>query len=198
MKLETTNAANNLLQEVAEGNEAAFKALFQEWYPRLSGYMYRITESRELTEDIVQDVFMKIWMSRESLENVQNFKNYLFVIGRNRALNELRAIAARARKESELHKSEQLYHSDQDTAYYKTLVDEAVDKLPARQREVWLLVRQQRLSYEAAAQELQLSKDTIKTHLRVASQFITQFLTDKVNIMIAVIIELETISHFCS
>jgi RNA polymerase sigma-70 factor (family 1) len=171
-----------LLQQVSLGNEEAFRELFTAWHHRLSGYMYRITESRELTQDIVQEVFLKIWMSREALAEVNNFKNYLFVIARNMALNELRKIATRLRYENNL--TDQEITTEEPEEYYQTLIDEAVNQLPGRQREVWLLSRQDRLTYQQVADQLQVSKDTVKTHLRLASGFINQYLQSKISVLI--------------
>jgi DNA-directed RNA polymerase specialized sigma24 family protein len=60
--------------------------LFAAYHQRLGVHIFRITQSTELAEEMVQDVFMKIWMSRETLANVDNFKAYLFVVSKNHAL----------------------------------------------------------------------------------------------------------------
>jgi len=80
----------DLLLQVSEGNEIAFRQLFLHWHQLLAGYILRITESRELTEEIVQDVFLKIWMTRETLSEINNFKHYLLVVSRNQAFDVLK------------------------------------------------------------------------------------------------------------
>ena len=82
-----------LLKEVAGGSEQAFTTLFHRWQPFLATHIYRITESAVITEEIVQDVFLKIWQTRESLGEVQHFKAYLLVVSKNHALNTLQKIA---------------------------------------------------------------------------------------------------------
>jgi RNA polymerase sigma-70 factor (ECF subfamily) len=73
--------------KVAAGNEQAFTELFHRWQSFLATHIYRITESRELAEEIVQDVFLKIWQTRETLSEIQSFKSFLLVVSKNHALN---------------------------------------------------------------------------------------------------------------
>ncbi|WP_341835873.1 sigma factor [Chitinophaga pollutisoli] len=78
------------LQEVARGNETAFRDLFLQYADHLYAYIWQLTKSRELAEEVVQDIFLQIWISREALAEVRNFRNYLFVIARNHALNAMK------------------------------------------------------------------------------------------------------------
>ena len=85
-----TYTDKELLRQVAEGDETAFKHLYLQWHQLLAGYVFRITESRVLTEEIVQDVFMNIWRVRETLAEINNFKHFLLVVSRNRAFDVLK------------------------------------------------------------------------------------------------------------
>jgi len=82
----------DLLLRTAAGDESAFSQLFHQWYQHLAGYLYRITESSELAEEILQDVFLKIWMTRETLAEGRDFKAFLIVVSRNHACSALRKI----------------------------------------------------------------------------------------------------------
>ncbi len=64
--------------------------LFAEWQPRLSAFIFKISKSKETIEEIVSDVFLKICISRENLENINNFKAYLFTACKNQAINALK------------------------------------------------------------------------------------------------------------
>ncbi|EOR93966.1 RNA polymerase ECF-type sigma factor [Arcticibacter svalbardensis MN12-7] len=77
----------DLLLKGALGNEHAFRQLFSRYHQQLGVYVYRITDSVDLAEDIIQDVFLEIWMSREALAGVDNFKAYLVVMSKNHTLN---------------------------------------------------------------------------------------------------------------
>ena len=81
---------SELLQNVSTGSSKAFRSLYFQWEPTLSSFIFQITKSKELTSEIVQDVFLKIWMTRESLQEVKNFKAYLYVVSKNQAINALK------------------------------------------------------------------------------------------------------------
>jgi RNA polymerase sigma-70 factor (ECF subfamily) len=81
-----------LLDQVVKGDETAFRDLYLHWQPQLTSFIYQITKSEELTAEIIQDVFLKIWLNREQLTKVENFKSYLFVVCRNQALNAFRKV----------------------------------------------------------------------------------------------------------
>jgi len=166
----------DLLTRVAAGDEKAFSDVFHNWQPFLSTHIYRITESKELTEEIVQDVFLKIWQSRETLIGINHFRAYLLVVSRNHAINALKKIArdfgkwekwARENKaDAEAVEPEQNYYG---------LLDEAVDQLSARQKEVYLLHRHQRMTYAEIAEKLGIGKESVKTHIELAVKNISAF-----------------------
>jgi RNA polymerase sigma-70 factor (family 1) len=166
-----------LLLQVASGDEHAFSELFNAHHQHLGMHIYRITDSVELAEEVVQDIFLKIWMNRETLNAVQNFKAYLFVISKNHALNCLRKQA-----KERIHKlsiednvvTMQLANNNDIDEHY-TLLDEAIDHLPPQQQKVYLLSRHSRLKYDEIASQLGLSRETVKKYLQGATHSITNF-----------------------
>mgnify|MGYP000597832205 CR=1 FL=1 len=82
-----------LLSNVAAGDENAFAKLFKNYYNQLGGFIMRLTESESLTQEIVQDVFLKIWINRTALSEIDCFKAYLPVVAKNHAFNCLKQIA---------------------------------------------------------------------------------------------------------
>lgn len=88
-----------ILNAVAEGDTKAFKKLFYAYHTKLSVYIYRLTKDYFLTEELVQDVFVKIWDNRSMLTEVTRFDQYLFRASRNSAINALRDIANHAVKD---------------------------------------------------------------------------------------------------
>jgi RNA polymerase sigma-70 factor (ECF subfamily) len=83
-----------LLQGVAEGNELAFGQLFHNWRDKLYFFILRIVDSSSITEDLVQDVFVKIWVNRETLSTIENFGAYLYTMARNEAISGMRRKAS--------------------------------------------------------------------------------------------------------
>ena len=170
----------DLLQQVALGNERAFRQLFLHWHQLLGGYIYRITESREVTEEIVQDVFLKIWLTRETAAEINNLKHYLLVVSRNRAFDAMRKqLKVRLQQQAWQYNAMALQPAEEDRQEnWLQVMDEAIDRLPPRRKEVWLLSRHERLTYQEIAARLGISRESVKTHLQLASSTIAGFIRD--------------------
>ncbi|MBS7563890.1 sigma-70 family RNA polymerase sigma factor [Mucilaginibacter sp. Bleaf8] len=178
MLIETFANEKALLQQVAAGNEQAFRCLFMQYHQLLATHIYRITESAEVAEEIVQDVFLKIWLNRHTLLTVANFKAYLFVASKNHALNELRKIV-RERIKQNSYITEAIRHNNELTEVnhtYYALLDKAIDQLPAQQKKVYLLSRHERLKYTEIGQRLGISTESVKKYLQLAKSSINGFL----------------------
>lgn len=166
-----------LLALVAKGNQRAFTALFEGYYKQLGNYVYKLTESIEVAEEIVQDVFIKIWLKKEILIELDNFSHYLFILSRNQTLNHLRKKANESVRQQEWLK--QFDEEEADTLYdvtvteaYRILMDNAIEKLPPQQKKVYKLSREERLKYEEIAKMLDISPETVKKHIKLALRFL--------------------------
>ena len=169
------------LKLVAQGDEIAFRILFDQYHQKLGVYIFRITRSQVLSEDIVQDIFMKIWINRAALVDVQNFQSYLFVISRNYAFNCLKNKAQQSIIFDEMdsrHEEIGMELSDDLEARYQ-LIDEAIDCLPVQQRKVYMLSRHERLKYGEIALKLNISKETVKKYLQIAGNSIAVYIRNK-------------------
>src|SRR5690349_21151502 len=83
---------SGLLHQVADGDEAAFRQLFEIYADRIYGVAFTYTKSAHLSEEIVQDVFVKLWLKRTALPDISKIADYIFIIARNRIINELRRL----------------------------------------------------------------------------------------------------------
>lgn len=180
----------DILKDIAAGSSKAFRALYSQWEPTLSSFIYQVTRSKVITAEIVQDVFLKIWMTRESLVEVKDFKAYLFVISKNRAINALKKSLAdleRMKKyASEVPFNEQPVEDD-DAQLHFSLIDEAIDQLSPRQKEIFLLHRHERYSYREIAEQLGIGKESVKTHLSLAIKSIKNHIETKITLIILLI-----------
>lgn len=168
-----------LLIKVAGGDQYAFRELYLYWHQVLAGYIYRITESKSLTEEIVQDAFLKIWMARETLAEIDNFKYFLLVVSRNQAFDVLKKQLKEQEKRQAWEKANSARPYNEQTEnepFPSSVIDAAIDHLPPRRKEVWLLSRHERLTYKEIAGRLGISRESVKTHLKLASDAITQFI----------------------
>lgn len=162
----------------AEGNEAAFTQLFYAYHNRLGAYVFRFTQSREITEEIVQDVFLKVWLNRHTLSSMENFGAYIYVLSKNHTLNCLRSLARERTKNKELEENyletHSILHDNPDNNYY-TLIDQAICALPPQQQQVYILRRQERMKYEEIANNMNISRETVKKYLQLATRFIVRY-----------------------
>lgn len=171
-----------LLQQVAKGNELAFRQIFDAYHHLLGAYIFRLTGSMETAEEIVQDVFIKIWDNREELTEVRNLKAYLFVVSRNQALNALKK-SLREKKHYQQWQTEQQVeeHLDSPEPLFNNqyrLLDLAINQLPPQQQKVYLLSRHERLKYAEIAIKMNISRETVKKYLQLAASSISSYLRE--------------------
>jgi RNA polymerase sigma-70 factor (ECF subfamily) len=177
---------SELLQNVSTGSTEAFRRLYYLWEPALSSFLFQITKSKELTAEIVQDVFLKIWMTRETLQEIKNFKAYLFVISKNQAINALKKSILELEKFKIFADNPHLYEEevDEKKEYQYSLIDEAIDQLPARQKEVFLLHRYERMTYQEIADRLGIGKESVKSHLSIGIKAVKSNLQSKISLIL--------------
>jgi len=158
--------------QIAEGDREAFSSLFKLYYQKLGNYLFKITKNREITEEIVQEVFIKIWINRKALIEINNFQAYLFTISKNRVLNFLRDKSREKVHELKLIKElEETYHSLETNSLrdeYYLIIDDAVSQLPPQQQTIYRLIRHEKLKYDDIAVKTGLSKETIRKHMHLA------------------------------
>lgn len=169
MIVASLNNENELLVEISKGNQDSFKTLFYSYKSKLYTYAFKLTESREAAEDIVHDVFFKLWLNKEKVTQVENLNAYLFKATHNYALNEFRRKAKETVILAELEKKPHIYIENTDNKLLVSEVQEfiniAVNNLTPQQRQVFKLSREAGLKQEEIAQQLNISLFTVKKHL---------------------------------
>jgi len=169
-----------ILEAVAAGDEKAFRTLVEGYWSRVYFNTLTLVKSTAVAQDLTQDIFLKIWLQREKLREVQNFSNYIYVVGRNQVIAALRkkiidtaAADTAALREDLLSPDLRLEGKDA----YKMLM-EGVERLTPQQKLVFRLSRLEGLSHEEIAQQLGLSKNTVKVHMVIALNFLRGWLRD--------------------
>ena len=189
---------NALLMMVAEGDQQAFTAIFNHYYPLLFGYIKRILRSETETENILQDVFTKIWMGREALAYVERFRPYLWVMARHQAMNALRSMATRNAVQNDF--GDQLKTIDtpeeaQQKEHQLTLIDEAIAALPEHCRTVWLLNRKEKIKQADIAKQLNIALPTVKKYMQQAVAQITEHVKKESSLANAIVVILAFFSE---
>ncbi len=168
------NSSNleSVLHRVVKGDQLAFREIFESFSPKVYGFALKLTHSEELAQEVVQDVFMKIWVSRESLSTVNYFPSYLYTVTRNHAFNMMKRLALEQRVKENIRKEISEVHEDpQETSVYQDyhhMLVHAISQLPPQQRLVYSLCHQKGLKYDEVARELNISRLTVKTHMQKA------------------------------
>jgi RNA polymerase sigma-70 factor (ECF subfamily) len=152
-----------------DGDPAAFDALFHRYAPRLVSFLARMVREKERAEELAQEAFMRVVLARDRYQPRARFSTWIFGIASNLALNDL----ARAHRSREQRGSEGAAERIADPsplpdesleARRKLLwLEEALAKLPARQRAALLLRADQGLSYEEIAAALETSAKSVKS-----------------------------------
>jgi RNA polymerase sigma-70 factor (family 1) len=159
------------LNRLAESDQNAFSVLFNKYCQRVHHFALKLTHSEVIAEEVVQDVFMKIWMNRRSLGAIECFEAYLFTICRNHTFNILKRLAREEIAKAALGREILAHHETEETVMYdeaQEILHQAVDKLPPQQRLVYSLCHQKGLKYEEVASQLNISRLTVKTHMQQA------------------------------
>lgn len=131
-----------------------------------------LTKSEALAEDLVQDVFVQVWLKRAELPKIGQFGDWLFIVARNRVLNELQ----KRSREAPFTESLLEYFQDQRRTPEQIflqreagrLIHESIERLAPQQQAVYRMSREQGMSHEAIADALGISKNTVHNHLTQA------------------------------
>jgi RNA polymerase sigma-70 factor (family 1) len=173
-----------LLSQIAAGDEKAFNQLFESRRAKLFNYLFDIVKSREVAEEMVTDVFLKIWFGRELVPEIQHIDAFLFKIAYHKALKFLRTASRR-------QDIQKLITYEMETATwneaeerltreeYRQLLMDAIAQLTPQRQLVYRLSREDGMTHEQIAAALDLSPNTIKNHITESTKFIRSFLHSK-------------------
>ena len=192
MAIRPLHNENEILAKIAGGDQHAFTELFNWYYQPLGQSILKLTESLPLTQEILQDVFVKIWLKRESLLEIDNFSEYLFIICRNQTFTTLKQLAKEKKLQpivkQYLQWESELEDLDNPSEHYRELIQDAVTKLPAQQQRIYKLSRYDRLKYEEIGDQLGLSSETVKTQVHNAVKFIRKELSSQVSPSLVIVL----------
>ena len=170
------------IADLKAGNAKSFEVLFMLWYEPLCRYAYSMLHDNDEAEDIVQKMFCKLWDQHEKMEIHTSIKSYLYRMVHNACLNQIKQWQVRAEHHEQIACCSVIAGNSVEQAIgYKELshqVELAIDTLPERCREVFLLSRMQYLSYAQIAQKLQISPNTVETQIVKALKVLREKLKD--------------------
>lgn len=178
------------LIKIKEGDEFFFNVIFEKYRNQLFTYLFKVSKSKEIAEEIVLDVFLKLWHGREAITEIKKLESFLYTVAHNKAIDFFRA----AKRSPVLQQA--VWEAISDMATGETadarlqqnnlelLIREAIDQLSPQRKKVFELRQEQGLSYAEIGEALNLSPNTVRNHLAASVEFIRKYLRDNNAILI--------------
>ena len=167
---------DKIIAALANDNEAPMEELFNYYYPRLLNFSIKFLKIEDGIDDIIQEVFVKIWQNRKKINSQSTFNSYIFTITRNLLLNELRSRLNNEKTRDEIRSLSmaQEYSSTDEIEYrdVKEKVDQLINNLPERQKEIFILSRTEGLSHKEIAEKLGINTKTVEYHITLAVKYL--------------------------
>ena len=169
-----------LIKELIAGNEKAFLSLFNKYRKEVYAYSLSIVKVESYAEEIVQEVFLKIWLKHKELDQSLSFRAYLIVITKNMSLKTLKkAVNEKKMREDIFYQSqkafEPVYNKLRDKEL-EAIKEKAINQLPPRRKLIFELSRIEGMSYEEISKELNISINTVKSQMNKALNSIRSYL----------------------
>ena len=166
---------------MTHNSKESFKALFKEHYNVLCNYAFSFLNNHQLAEDAVQDVFLKIWTKKESIDLDQNIRSYLFSAVKNKSLeiirkhkHEIQKIHNMPTKEVKIDSLVQ--PSVIDNYLLKERLNKSIRQLPAKCQDIFVLSKIEGLTYDEIAELRNISKKTVENHISKALKILRKTL----------------------
>ncbi len=171
-----------------DGDENALELLFTEIFKEHEHALYmlaqRMTKSDQYAKDIIQEVFLKLWEHRYNLKNINNIEAWLYRLTENKVIDYLRKTAADYRLKNALwHNLQQMPNETESlisAKEYSQIIRKAIDQLPPQRKLIYRLNKEKQMNYDEIADELHISKHTVKNQLSTAMQSIRSFFVKSV------------------
>ena len=169
----TESEVRKLLRQMKElDSQTAFRDFYNMTYDRLFRIAYYYVKQEEWSQEIVLDVFLKLWKQRSNLLDVRNIEDYCFILIKNASLNYLE----KESRHTLIHPDSLTVPQEQSYSPEESLISEelfalyvkALDRLPERCREVFIRIREEKQSYAQVAEELGISMNTVDAQLQKA------------------------------
>ena len=172
-----------LLKKIIEGDEDAFRRLFDMYYQRLFHVALYFMKNRQSAEEVVADVFFIIWKRKERLGEIEDLSNYLYTSVKNQALQYLKRNIYKE-DNTDLYSIEYIADETNPEAQLlsdecQALIQEAINSLPPKCKEVFRLVLSDKLTHKQIAALLDISEKTVEAHIANAYKKISASVNKK-------------------
>ena len=170
----------DLFARIAGGDEDAFETVFHSYNKTLFTFILSLVKVDADAREIIQEVFLKLWLKRETLSEIDNPGGWLYTVAANTAYNFLKKEARYALRLKAVGEGNQMplsdIHEAFDTRDVLAMIEEAVEKLPQRRRQVFRMSRMEGHSRKEIAEELGISENTVRNQLADSVKFIQDYI----------------------
>ena len=180
MPCSNADIEDQLLQLIARGDDKAFSRFYQLTSSQLYNAIMIYVKDQAVACEIMQVCYIRIWEHRQDLQQVRNLKDYLFILARNAAFDHFKKLTIQLRLLSGLkHRIVELRDnsgSSIEEKEFDLLFHQVISRLPSQQRQVYLLATEDQLSYDEIAEQMHVSRFTVKRHLELARRFVRKYM----------------------
>ncbi|WP_153795799.1 RNA polymerase sigma factor [Foetidibacter luteolus] len=169
MLLKALDNEKDLLERIAAGDQQAYQVIFNHYWDQVYSTAFTFTKSAELSKDIAQDIFVKIWLKKKALAGISRFESYLYTTARNLIIDRLRKeVYVEENKQylkTYFEESQRQSHQQFEFKELQLVIEQAISRLPPQQQTAFRLSRFQGLRHEEIAQYMGISKQSVKSYI---------------------------------
>lgn len=170
----------HIILSLKQGDTQALGQVYDLYSSALLSKMLRMVKDTDVAEELLQDVFLKVWNSREKIDIERSFKSWIYAIAINTVYDHYRKLSRDARLQRELiNQFSEIYQSADDDFIYeqrRELLEKALHEMPPQRLAVFKLCKLQGKSYQEAALELSISPSTVSNQLVQATKFLKNYI----------------------
>jgi RNA polymerase sigma-70 factor (ECF subfamily) len=180
-----------LVARLKNDDRIAFEKLFQLYSERIYYFSIRYIKNKQEAEEITQEVFIRLWNRRLDLKLDLSFSSYLYMIAKNAVIDLLR------KRQKELNYNDELSpgidakaYATNDSIEFKelnSLVSSSIAELPSKRRQIFLMSRDEGLTYKQIGEKLDISIKTVESHMRLALQQLRKSIGDNYELILFII-----------
>lgn len=177
-----------LVSNLKKGDRKAFEQIFKKYAERIYYFSIKYLKLKEDAEEITQEVFVRLWNRRFDLKTELSFSSYLFMIAKNAVIDMLRKRQKESLFNEDINSNiESPLYEDNKSVEYKELneiIQNSIKDLPVKRRQIYLLSRDEGLTYKQIAEKLDISIKTVESHMRLALQQLKKSVGDKYELIL--------------
>lgn len=176
-----------LFAGLANGDERAFEIIYHHYNKRLAPFVLKMIRSEDLAREIIQDIFVQLWINKHLLNDVQHPTSYLFNIAANKTLNYIKKVASNSKLMNKLAEGydDRTNETEESVILRESieLIEKAVSQLPGQRRLIWEMSRNEGLTHEQIAERLNISKNTVKNQMGHALKYVRSYLDRRASVL---------------